>query len=378
MIDGQPEILMLTLSPTDNDSRVVREYEALRDAGFVVRLISVGGSGNSRIDSERVLDHGRRRLFGIPGLSLVHLFYRIVREARRAGWATPDFLHCHDTPALYPGRVLYLLARGRTAMVYDAHEFESDQRPGTAHWRIRIYQAVEKRLSRPAALMITVSDSIADAYARLFGRPRPVVIRNCPPLKPMVESSVLRNELGIPADEPIFLYQGAVHEGRGVFELMDAFRGWDVPAHFVVMGNGAHAAEVARAAATIDRVHYRPAVPAEQLQAYTGSADFGVFLGEDACLSLRWCLPNKFFEYLMAGLPVIVSNLEELAAIVRARGLGLVVDDTSKDGVRQAILEALQVEREPLVRAVMLARRDCCWENEAPKLVAAYRQLLRS
>lgn len=376
MIDGQPEILMLTLSPTDNDSRVVREYEALRDAGFVVRLISVGGSGNSRIDSERVLDHSRRRLFGIPGLSLVHLFYCIVREARRAGWATPDFLHCHDTAALYPGRVLQLLARGRTKIVYDAHEFESDQRPGVATWRVRIYQAIEKRLARPAVLMITVSDSIADAYARLFARPRPTVIRNCPPLQPLVESQLLRDELGIPAGEPIFLYQGAVHEGRGVFDMIDAFNGWDVPAHFVVMGNGAHAGAAARAAASIERVHYRPAVPADRLLSYTASADFGVFLGEDSCLSLRWCLPNKFFEYLMAGLPVMVSNLEELAAIVRARGLGLVVDNTGIDGIRQAIREALQADKAPFVTAVHLARRDYCWENEAPKLVTAYRQLL--
>jgi glycosyltransferase involved in cell wall biosynthesis len=372
-----PTILMLTLSPTDNDSRVVREYQALRDAGFQLFVISVNGRGNPRIVEQRIITHSQRRLLGVPGLAMINLIRRMVRDARRAGWDKPDFIHCHDISALLPGRILRALARGRSMLVYDAHEFESDQHPGVSQWWVRSIQVFERWLSRPAVLMITVSDHIADAYSQLLRRPRPVVIRNCPPMGEVPKTRYLREEFLISDNEPIFLYQGAVHSGRGVLKLIDAFKDWDFAAHLVVMGNGALAAQVAAVAAPLERVHYRQAVPAERLLEYTASADFGVFLGEDTCLSLRWCLPNKFFEYLMAGLPVIVSNLAELASLVRTRGLGLVVDDNGVDAIRRALREALEVRREPLIRSVLEARQEFCWEKEAPKLIAAYRKLKR-
>lgn len=86
-----------------------------------------------------------------------------------------------------------------------------------------------------------------------------------------------------------------------------------------------------------DRVHFLDPVPPDALLSYTASADVGVTLLEDTCLNHRYALPNKLFEYLMAGIPVLASDLPEIRDVVDAYGVGRLVDPADPEAVARAM-----------------------------------------
>ena len=87
-------------------------------------------------------------------------------------------------------------------------------------------------------------------------------------------------------------------------------------------------------------IYFHKAVSPDVLLDYTSSADFGISTIEDSCLSYRYCLPNKMFEYLMAGIPVIVSNLYEMKRLVESNMVGTVAKENTSDVLKEAIKEA--------------------------------------
>ena len=372
----QLRVLMISLSATENDARVVRSYCTLRDAGHDVAFVSVGLNGNPSIDKEFVVKHSPRRIFGIPGLSALMLVLRIVQRARAESWGSPDVIHCHDLSALFPGQLLRLTTRGKPKLIYDAHEFASDQIPGAPAWRQQVIGLYERLMASRIDAMITVSDSIAKAYSRMLSRQPPTVVRNCPARTELVESDVFRQRFAIASHEPVLLYQGALRPGRGIEFVLRAFKDWSPPAHLVFMGNGPLSDSIISIAESASHIHHMPAVPVDVLHAHTSAADFGLVLGENTCRNVQWSLPNKFFEYMMAGVPVLVSNLDEIAHIVRERRVGFVLDDNSPDTIRATIESALSADREALAGSVQKTREEFCWDRESQRLLNSYSSLL--
>ncbi|MBF4328677.1 glycosyltransferase, partial [Vibrio anguillarum] len=105
----------------------------------------------------------------------------------------------------------------------------------------------------------------------------------------------------------------------------------------VCMGYGPLEALIQEKAHQQSTIFFHPAVTPDVLLNYTSSADYGVSFIEDSCLSYRYCLPNKMFEYLMAGLPVLTSNLFEMKRLVEIEGVGIVAEENTVEGFRKAI-----------------------------------------
>ena len=110
---------------------------------------------------------------------------------------------------------------------------------------------------------------------------------------------------------------------------------------------------------------------------YAASADVGLSLIEDICLSYYYCLPNKLFECLMAGLPVIVSNLPEMAAIVRDFRVGEIAYDLTAAGIGDAVRRLLAVDSEALAANVCEAARRFSWETQEAEMIQSYRRCLQ-
>ena len=202
----------------------------------------------------------------------------------------------------------------------------------------------------------------------------------CAPERQAVpRTDALRERLGIPAEQRIVLYQGLVRAARGLERLIDAMQ--DVPgATLVVIGDGpAKAALQQQAAAQLGRrARFLPHTPPDELLRLTASADLGVHVPEPVTESIRLALPNKLFEYLMAGLPVVVADIPEMRRVVERFDVGLVVDPYDRDGLAAALRRALSDET---ARARWRANAPAVFETFRPeqdkeRLQAVYRRLL--
>jgi len=129
-----------------------------------------------------------------------------------------------------------------------------------------------------------------------------------------------------------------------------------------------------------DRVKIIPPVPYAELLEWTASADIGLAVfSPDYSLSVRWCLPNKLFEYLMAGLPVLATSLDAVADLLKSYDVGQVVPSFTPVDIAAAI-NAMLADHAALDRmrrnALKAVRGDLCWEKERQRLIRLYRDIL--
>jgi glycosyltransferase involved in cell wall biosynthesis len=252
----------------------------------------------------------------------------------------------------------------------------------------RLIAARERRWARAAAGHLAVSDSVAELVAERWQVPRPAVLLNCPPAwhpdEPgPVTSDRIRHAVAIGPGRPLVLFQGGFSIDRGLEELVAAM---DKPAlracnpMFVFMGFGRLQAYLQREAATrADRMRVIPAVPVRELMEWTAGADV-CFVGQPPrTLNHRINLPNKLFESLMAGVPVVVSTGNEQCRLVTREGVGRCVDMDDPDQIAQAIgglLGGTAEERTTMrARCRRVALERYTWEGNVAGLMTLYRRL---
>jgi glycosyltransferase involved in cell wall biosynthesis len=260
-------------------------------------------------------------------------------------------------------------------LIYDAHELETEAY-GIGSFERRLSRWTERLLIRWVDRVVTVCDSIADWYEEEYGVELPDVVKNVPDwdLDLISSSDTLRLQFRIPEDALIFLYQGGLSPGRGIHAALKAFGRLHPDRHLVLMGFGVLEDEIRKVSAASDYVHFREAVPPNELAEYTSSADIGLCLIEPVCLSNYFCLPNKLFEYIGSGIPVIVSDLPEQRALIEAYDCGWVVgDDENALGELLASIDRDAVNRK--ATGVRAARRSLSWSKEAEILKNCYRAL---
>ena len=124
-----------------------------------------------------------------------------------------------------------------------------------------------------------------------------------------------------------------------------------------------------------DRVRFLPRMKYTEMMAYTQLAEFGFCLDKDTNLNYRFSLPNKLFDFIQAGVPIIASHLTEIEKIIRQYDLGLFIEDHDPKTIAATIREGLSDADRVEVRKANLARaaEDLCWENEEQKLLEIYR-----
>src|SRR5215213_547355 len=338
------KVCMLLHKSVVNDARVRREAKALAAAGHdvvVVHLAAAEVPPAVSAEGYRVVAAlGRRTRLPLRAHRLL-MFAGFVRAVRRE---RPDVVHAHDAAMLAPG-----LAAARSVgarLVYDSHELATGVPYRERLWALFV-RVLERAVIRRCDAVITVSDGIADRLVELHGlRRRPAVVRNVPDVTsaPPGEGR-LRRVTGI-GDAPLVLHQGASARHRGCEQLVRAMA--SVPdAELVFLGDEGDPgyvdalARLARQCGLEERVHFVPSVPLEDLLSHTAEADVGVSLLEDVCENHRLALPNKLFEYVAAGVPVVGSRLPELRRLVEGRRIGWTADASDPVDIARALREAL-------------------------------------
>jgi glycosyltransferase involved in cell wall biosynthesis len=257
-------------------------------------------------------------------------------------------------------------------VVYDCHEYETETN-GLKGVEKKVQKILEHFLIHFADQVITVSNSIGDEYARLYGIHKPFLVLNCPSYIEQPKQNLFRGSLGIRPDQKIFLYQGGLSKGRGIEILLEAFGQLESDQNVLVcMGYGPLDDLIQEKAQASETIFFHQAVGPDVLLNYTSSADYGVSFIEDSCLSYRYCLPNKMFEYLMAGLPVLTSNLFELKRLVETEGVGIVAEDNTVEGFKRAVSASLKQDYTAIQKNVFSARKKYCWEVQEKVLKEIY------
>lgn len=257
-----------------------------------------------------------------------------------------DVVVAHDLPALRAG--VALAEHWDVPLVYDAHELYSEQVTFTRRQKW-ICNTREKHFIGRADVVFTVNQSIAEEMGRRYGIKTPRVLLNAgeQPKLPMPEvgPDPIRSRLNLPKDKRIVLLQGGLSPHRNIETLASAakhLRASD--AVVVILGSGSiesELSEIGRRDGTLgSRLFLLPAVPQDQLIAYSAGADLGVIPYPAVDLNTRFCTPNKLFEYIAAGVPIAANDLPELRRYVKDTGFGE-VGNTSTPGELAALIDRM-------------------------------------
>jgi glycosyltransferase involved in cell wall biosynthesis len=206
----------------------------------------------------------------------------------------------------------------------------------------------------------------------------PLTVRNCPPYRPPIASTRLRDDLARRGIAPslVVLYQGLVDTGRCIEEIAEATRRFDAGVFLVIIGDGfGKWANAATALAGYDRIVVLPRVPYEELPAYTASADVGLLLYRNDCRNNYFCAPNKVFEYMMMGLPVVATDFPGMRTLVEGEAIGLCVDPRDPAHIAAAVnrLAADPAARRHMkANGLRLSLERYHWQEEFRPLLERY------
>ena len=341
---------MLVRNPYTHDTRVEKEARSLVEAGYRVTVVADAGPGlpeREGRDGSAVLRVRRPRL-RVPGLRFMTHELALARRLRAM---RPTILHAHDSNALLP---VALAARSLgVPYVYDAHELWLErprrERSGTYFALSRLYYTIVERALVPrAAATITVTSPIVQHLATRYRLGRVALVPNYPTFTeppPPIAIHELPGAERIDPDRPVVLYLGGLMADRGLPELLDAVA--LVPdVQLALVGDGVLAdamRERAEAIGIADRVHLVPPVPPGDVIAVAASASVGVSPTIPSSLNNRWSLPNKLFQYMAAGIPVVASDFPQVREVVDGTRCGVVVDTTDPariaDGIRHVLAD---------------------------------------
>ena len=354
------------------DNRVHKICTTLSEMGFELTL--VGRKLKNSLPLERSYRTVRMRLLFTKGPLFyaeynIRLFlYLLFRKA--------DIHVANDLDTLL-ANYLASFFRNRK-LVYDSHEYftgvpEIINRPFVkASW-----ERIEKWIFPKLKVIYTVNESIAKLYQDQYGK-EVKVIRNVS--KKLEQKTIkTREDLGLPKDKNIIILQGAgINIDRGAEEAVQAMQYVD-NALFLIIGSG-DVIEILKEMVTElnlnEKVSFLGKLPFNEMMQYTQVVDLGLTLDKDTNINYRYSLPNKVFDYIQAGIPVLTSNLVELANIVNLYGIGDIVKSHEPSVIAKKITEMLDGSKKEIWKEnLKVAAVELCWEKESLKLKEIYRDL---
>jgi len=368
-------ILISVTSDLNSDQRVHKVSQTCHDQGFEVVL--VGRLTRDSLDLEK-RDYRTRRFWlpfqrkaGFYAFYNIRLFIYLV-------FHRADILISNDLDTL-PANFLASRLKG-IPLIYDSHEYftevpELQHRP-LVKW---VWTRIEKGIFPRLRHVYTVNATIAGIYRNKYYTDVQV-IRNLPFLHRV--SSGNQPGITLPENRKILIYQGAgIHRDRGAEELVISMAHLNPAEYYLVIaGSGEVIGDLKKLVLDLqlgDRVRFIDRMPFHQLAGLTRRAHLGLTLDKPTNLNYRYSLPNKLFDYIHAGIPVLASDLPEIKAIIDHYEIGECLD--SLEPLRLAAKIASMFS-DPVRYAswkahTQNASRELCWEKESLVLISILKSL---
>ena len=339
--------------------RALKQLKSLARAGYGVSVFHLGGSTSRVALPDRVTE----QVVHVPP-SRGPRYFQAIDSAFKDALAPfqARLFHASD---LY---VLSACAKAATQWgakySFDSRELYANvaathRRPWVRWWWTRL----EKKYLPATACTFAVSDSIADHLAAIYRIPRPIVVHNTPevhvadsngpiltvPKIPLQTMKELLDERDLPSNVPILVHLGQMKKDRGCRNLILAMK--SIPkAHLVFLGFGSIEHDLKKLVSKhhlTNTVHFIPPVSPHAVHLALQGATIGITMLEDSCLNHRYALPNKLFDYVHAGLPVLGSNLKEVERFITKNQVGRTVDSESPAAIAKAVNAMLNSEELP-------------------------------
>ena len=378
------KVLSIVFNDLTNDNRVLNQATSLASKGYDVTLMGIQRATSLPLNEKKMgVQIIRKRMDNsiIERIKYVRAIYFILYvwlQIFKEGFQKHNVVHSHDLNTLQFGVLIKFIRLTKVKLIYDAHEYET-QRNGLKGWWWTYVKLKERFLIKFCDRVITVSDTIADEYVRLYGIEKPAVIFNCPILRTeeVLKKDLFREYFNIPSTKKVYLYQGYLYPGRGIEVVLDAFDQLNLEdGVLVLMGEGTLTNYIKEHDKYGKSVFVHPFVSGDVLLGYTSSADCGIAFIEDISLSDRYCLPNKLFEYIAAGLPVISSGLPDLKEFVKSNQVGVAAPTNDVSGFIKAFREMADLDSEKLRSQIMKTRSMYNWSTQEIVLLETYDRLL--
>ena len=379
---GKPKhVLMLLTNPFRPDPRVHKEARSLTEAGYKVSIIAwdrdmaspeeevVDGISIKRFGPESGYDSFFDHLINLP-----RFWMRSISHAKKMDI---DIVHAHDLDTLLPG--VMIRRRKKIPLVYDAHESYSRMISGSSPsmWLIKLIDRVERWLSSKADLIITVNDRLKKMLEP-SGKD-PIVVMNCPvlPDATQYDPQKIRKEMGI-GDQFVIIYIGVLEKDRFLLESINAMKGSkDKDILLLIGGYGTLEDEIKKNSEGMANVRFLGRIPADKVMPYTAASDMVLCMFNPADLNNQIGTPNKLFEAMANGKPIIVTKGILSGDIVTGEKVGLAVGYSEKDFLKgvdrisndKAILSQMQAS------GWQAAEARYNWKEMSNRLVEAYSEL---
>lgn len=396
-------VLIICESHPPSDGGVIRYAAALTDAGHEVavagyaisrrsppasasrfeRYVEVEGPGEFAfrryVVALSLLPGALVRPLAAPGFWALPERRRLWRRIRdlvcEKRWQPDVVVAKHWTALPYALRVA---ARTGSKVVYDAVEITGEEHAQNAKWRLLARpqaERIELTALPKVAAVLTIGARAAEYFVERHALPQPpTVIRNIPDWPP----APLRETVA-----PVrFIYVGLADATRGLETLLESVRDWDAGRRLVMhlTGNPAYIASLHGLAASLgvaERIDFRPPVPAAQMQRIIEAGDVGLTAFPDHSRQKALAEPNKFYQYLRGGIPVLSTPLLALSELIGEYAAGWVSDGYAAADLARAVNAIGPGEVNACKRNVRAAASRLSWQEEARKFLQVVDTLSR-
>lgn len=296
----------------------------------------------------------------------------------------PDLVQVHDLPTLEAG--VALAESWGVPLIYDAHELYPEQR-AFSKVQQKLCARAEIKLIQQAQQVFTVNESIAVEMAKRYNIKKPLILLNAidPPFPFDLSKryNLLREKLKISAERRILLFQGGFAPHRNLEDLIRAMailKTHDID--LVMMGSGKLGKLLHKQSEHLGllekRIYFLPAVPLSELLQHSASADIGIIPYPHVDLNSYYCTPNKLFEFIQAGLPILANDSPELKRFVVGEEFGLVRPMHSVQQIADAIDQVFASNDINIWKQRLSERRHAySWEVQSKHYLVAMQPYLK-
>lgn len=360
------------------DQRVNRTCSVLLEMGF--KVLFVGRKLPHSLPMPEVqYQYKRMKLFFNKGMLFyaeynIRLFFLLL-------FSRYDIANSNDLDSL-PANYFASWIR-RKPIVFDSHEyFTGVPELLHNHFARKVWKSLERFIVPKLKYCITVNQSIVDLFQKEYGKTF-AIVRNIPNINSTNLRPSTREKLGIPEDKFMMILQGAINIDRGAEELLDAAKIIDDKYVIYIIGGGDQIPFLQAKAKELElenKVHFLGRQPFEIMMEYTQLADLGLILDKDTNINYTLSLPNKLFEYMHAGIPILASNLKESQRIMQTYDLGWKLEKVTTPEIVEKIeyIYNHPEERKLKKSHAPIAAKDLTWQNEKKVVESIYKQALKS
>ncbi len=349
------------------DQRVHKVCSFLHNNGYNVLLVG-RRLPESKVLNDRAYATHRMKLLFKKG-ALFYAFFNL-RLFLFLLFKRSDLLLSNDLDTLLANRIVSKLKRNK--LVYDSHELFTEVPELTSRPKVRkVWLSIEKRIFPKLKSVYTVNQSIAKIYEERYGVNVGVVRNVSRKWEPTNIKS--KADLSIAEDKKMIILQGSgINIDRGGEEAVESMQ-WVKNAILYIVGGGDvinQLKEMVKTKSLSDKVIFIDRIPYDEMMNYTYHADLGLTLDKDTNPNYRFSLPNKVFDYIHAGTPVLSSDLVEIKRVIDKHNVGATLKEYSSKSIASEINKIFEKPEslKQMKENCISASEAECWENEQEKL----------